>query len=106
MKSSRLLLRPAAALCLCAAFLPVAIPAQAPRVFTSSYFFGDSLNDNGNLFAFTAGAQPPAPYFNGRFSNGPVFPEYLRSDLQPTATAAPTVRTDLDFAFGGATAGF
>ncbi len=59
------------------------------------YVFGDSLSDNGNLFAASGGAAPPSPpYFNGRFSNGPVWVEYL-NDMLP--------RADLhDFAFGGA----
>jgi len=39
--------------------------------------FGDSLSDNGNLFLATGGAQPPAPYYQGRFSSGPVFTELL-----------------------------
>ncbi len=104
MKSTSLPSRIAAALFFCAAFSPVVVLAQTPRVFTSYFFFGDSLSDDGNLFALTAGTQPPSPYFNGRFSNGPVFPEYLRSGLQPAVTAAASVNKNLDFAFGGATA--
>lgn len=81
-----------------------ALQAQTLRVFPSQFSFGDSLSDNGNLFALTQGTQPPAPYFNGRFSNGPVFTELLRPGLQPAATAPAAVRTNLNFAFAGATA--
>lgn len=47
--------------------------------YSGLYVFGDSLSDNGNLFAATG--IPPAPYFSGRFSNGPVAVEYLASNL-------------------------
>ena len=70
--------------------------------YTSTFFFGDSLTDMGNLF-FLVG-QPPAPYYNGRFSNGPVYAEYLVSGLQRSLTAPGSVTTNLDFAFAGATA--
>jgi phospholipase/lecithinase/hemolysin len=40
---------------------------------------GDSLSDNGNLYA--AVTHPPAPYWNGRASNGPVAVEYLAESL-------------------------
>jgi len=56
--------------------------------------FGDSLSDNGNFFALTG--QPGAPYFNGRFSNGPVWVETLASGLG--------IGLD-DRAVGGATTG-
>lgn len=60
--------------------------------------FGDSLSDNGNLFAQTG--QPPAPYFQGRFSNGPVWVEQLfgplNSPIQGTGVAG-----NVDLAFGG-----
>ena len=71
--------------------------------------FGDSLSDNGNLFA-VAGT-PPTPYYAGRFSNGPVWVELLNG---PMLTAGPTVlgvpptpgllptTANLNFAFGGA----
>ncbi len=59
------------------------------------YVFGDSLSDNGNLFAASGGAAPQSPpYFDGRFSNGPVWVEYL-DDMLPRAGLN-------DFAFGGA----
>ena len=44
--------------------------------------FGDSLVDNGNLYYITGGTQPPdPPYWQGRFSNGPVWVEYLADFL-------------------------
>ncbi len=58
------------------------------------YVFGDSLSDNGNLFTASGGAVPLSPpYFDGRFSNGPVWVEYL-DDMLPRAELN-------DFAFGG-----
>lgn len=40
--------------------------------------FGDSLSDNGNLYAATGNTNPTSPpYFQGRFSNGPVWTELL-----------------------------
>lgn len=75
----------------------------APRSFSSYFFFGDSLTDNGNTFALT-GQPPSPPYFGGRFSNGLTYAEYLRSGLAVASTAAPGVRTNLNFAFAGATA--
>jgi outer membrane lipase/esterase len=54
-----------AATCLCA-------PARAG----SLYVFGDSLADDGNTPKFGI-PYPPAPYSDFRFSNGPVFSQYL-----------------------------
>jgi len=56
--------------------------------------YGDSLSDNGNLYG--AIAYPPPPYWNGRFSNGPVAVEQLSSTLGVPLT---------DWAWGGATTG-
>ena len=67
--------------------------AQAGPI-TSVVVYGDSLSDNGNLFAATG--QPGAPYFQGRRSNGPVAVEQLA-----VALGAPL----LDFAWIGATTG-
>ena len=44
--------------------------------FTALYVFGDSLSDTGR--------NPPAPgtnYYEGRYSNGPLWVEYLSADL-------------------------
>ncbi len=58
------------------------------------HVFGDSLSDNGNLFTASGELAPPSPpYFDGRFSNGPVWVEYL-GDMLPRAELN-------DFAFGG-----
>ena len=62
--------------------------------YTAVIAYGDSLSDNGNLFAATG--QPPAPYWNGRFSNGPVTVEQLAASLHTPL---------IDFAWGGATTG-
>ena len=62
--------------------------------FSSVIVYGDSLSDNGNLYAATG--KPSAPDWNGRASNGPVAVEQL----------AAMIGTPLhDFAWGGATSG-
>lgn len=64
--------------------------------YSQLVFFGDSLSDNGNVFALSGGAFPPPPYVDGRFSNGPVAAEYMADSLGLSLT---------DFAFGGAKTG-
>jgi phospholipase/lecithinase/hemolysin len=71
------------------------IPASATG-FSQIYAFGDSLVDNGNAYQYTGGAIPPFPYFQGRFSNGPVWVEYLANSLEIPTT---------NYAIGGATTG-
>lgn len=61
--------------------------------YTKVVMFGDSLSDSGTMLALTGGAVPASPYFAGRFSNGPVWVEYLASALN-----VPLV----NFAAGGA----
>ncbi len=77
--------------------LPLKVSAQN---YDEIYVFGDSFSDTGNVFNFTSGVIPPNPYFNGRFSNGPVWVEYLASELKLT------FNPNTNFAFGGATTGF
>ncbi|MBO0350723.1 SGNH/GDSL hydrolase family protein [Phormidium pseudopriestleyi FRX01] len=68
------------------------------RLFDELYVFGDSLSDDGNLFALTQGLFPPEPlYTNGRFSNGPIWAELLPSRL------GLDVNPQTNIAFGGAT---
>ena len=77
-------------------FLVLAISLTATP-FTRIVAFGDSLSDNGNLYALRGGTFPPSPpYFAGRGTNGPVAVEYLS-----TALGIPL----LDFAVYGATTG-
>jgi len=64
------------------------------------YIFGDSLSDTGNIYRATGGAYPSSPpYFQGRYSNGLVWVEYLADELKLTP------KQSTNFAFGGATTG-
>ena len=61
--------------------------------------FGDSLSDNGNLYEYMKHQLPVSPpYFEGRFTNGPVWVELLMKYYYPTDSNAHL----LDYAFGGA----
>ena len=84
--------------------------------FSQIFYFGDSLGDNGNTFGFTGEAIPPESfYFEGHFSNGLTWIEYLAQDLKldpvPSFFDAlmPMPETDIsngvNFAFGGALTG-
>jgi phospholipase/lecithinase/hemolysin len=67
--------------------------------------FGDSLTDTGNVFAGTANQVPASPpYFNGRFSNGPVWVERLASRLAIPAPG-PSLLGGTNYAFAGAETG-
>ena len=86
-----------AGLALVCSCFPLAASAQT---YSGIYVFGDSLVDPGNLFRATGGLYPPSPpYFQGRFSNGPVFVEPLAPKLGLTSNP------NTNFAFGGATSG-
>ncbi|MDF5733291.1 MAG: SGNH/GDSL hydrolase family protein [Rhizonema sp. PD38] len=64
------------------------------------FVFGDSLSDTGNVFRATGGTHPPSPpYFQGRFSNGLVWVEYLASMLELN------FKPNNNFSYGGATTG-
>lgn len=94
------------------------LPASAASLsFPAIYSFGDSLTDTGNSFAFTKPpffpqdvGFPPEPYFEGRFSNGKVWVEYLAEDLGLNQTKYVDVLLNnsisteqgINFAFGGA----
>lgn len=86
--------------------------------FSSLYVFGDSLADNGNFYRdiqqiptdpntaiFPADpgnpypAYPGFPYYQGRFSNGPVWVEYLNQNLGLSPSSLK------NFASGGAGTG-
>lgn len=84
--------------------------AQAQDV----YSFGDSLSDTGNVTALTFGLEGGAEYFNGRFSNGFVWNDYLSvylsGDFQRTnpgliGPVAIGRTAPYNFAHGGAVSG-
>ncbi|MDY6828793.1 MAG: SGNH/GDSL hydrolase family protein [Pseudomonadota bacterium] len=94
------LLRSALAAALCvmlAAMAPIAAAAQ----YTSLFVLGDSLSDTGNLSTGTFGLVPGPSYWNGRFSDGPVYAEYLAADLG-LAAPAPSLTGGQNYAWGGA----
>src|SRR6266481_1188103 len=68
--------------------------------------FGDSLSDTGNDAIATGGAFPnPAVYYQGRFSNGPIWVDALAQALGEPAVR-PSLAGGLDYAYGGATIAF
>jgi phospholipase/lecithinase/hemolysin len=64
--------------------------------------FGDSLSDTGNIYS--AIRYPGSPYYQGRFSNGPVWVEHLAAGL---GLPAPTYSRSggENYAYGGAKTG-
>ena len=83
--------------------------AESP--FDEMIVFGDSLSDTGNVFDLSSGAFAGEPYFGGRFSNGPVWVEWLAHGIgfnEPTEdmpVPAPSLRGGTNYAYGGAQAG-
>lgn len=81
--------------------------------FSQLYIFGDSLSDTGNTYKLTGNNIPPSPpYFQGNFSNGKVWTQYLATDLGLNpSNYADVISTGanpsqgINFAFGGATTG-
>jgi phospholipase/lecithinase/hemolysin len=68
--------------------------------------FGDSLSDVGNDYLASGGTQPApaADYYNGRFTNGGNWLDYLAHDLGVAAPFA-SLAGGSDYAFGGASTG-
>ncbi|MCS6624800.1 SGNH/GDSL hydrolase family protein [Roseibacterium beibuensis] len=87
-----------------AALAVAAVGAFASTASAQSYgrlvVFGDSLSDNGNLYTLLGQPTSP-PYYQGRFSNGPVFTELLGFNAGLYAQGAP-VTGSVNYAFGGA----
>lgn len=92
-----------AVLALFFAGLPLA-QAQGPGDFTEIAIFGDSLSDQGNIAQLTFGFIPGPAYFNGRFSNGPIWVEEVAAELGLSTSASGLNISALNgnnFAFGG-----
>jgi phospholipase/lecithinase/hemolysin len=100
-----------AALTLAAALGATASPAHAADPFTNYLFFGDSFVDAGNFdalvrgYTFNTAGFPPAPYAQGRVSNGPVFSERFAALAGRPQDAVPSLLGGSNYAYGGATTG-
>lgn len=81
------------------ALIPAAARA-ATSPYDAIYVFGDSYCDVGNAYAATKGATPAAPYYNGRFSNGPIWLDHVAGAWGLPMTASLLGGTN--YAFGGA----
>jgi phospholipase/lecithinase/hemolysin len=73
--------------------------AETPT-YSNLYVFGDSYCDVGNLFLATGGAEPAAPYYNGRFSNGPLWVDHVAGFLN--LPMKPSIAGGTNYAFAGA----
>jgi phospholipase/lecithinase/hemolysin len=78
------------------------IRAEAGDV-TQIIAFGDSLSDVGNTY-LAAGIPASPPYYNGHYSNGPIWLEYLANRLG-IAAPTPSLAGGTDYAWGGAQTG-
>lgn len=88
---------------LAAALLLPTLPANAGP-YSEIYVFGDSLVDAGNISLMVPGTPSPgAGYFNGRFTNGPVYTDLLYQAYFGTYMT-PALAGGTNFAFGGARA--
>lgn len=84
-------------LSLCLGTTTLCTQAAGLPTYSAVYAFGDSLSDNGNLYAMLGGIFPNSPpYFDGRFSNGILAVEYLAGMLNAPLT---------DYAVAGARTG-
>lgn len=86
------------------------VSSLAGPAFDKMIVFGDSLSDTGNVFQLSGGFAPPSPpFFDGRFSNGPVWVEFLADDLGVTLETAPPPGTSstgsVNFSLGGSQSG-
>ena len=85
-----------------ALFLLAAPSRSDAGLFTQIVAFGDSLSDTGNVYASASNTFPASPpYFNGRFSDGPVWLETLAKGLG-VADPTPSLLGGTNYAFGGA----
>ena len=89
----------------------VAVAAVAD--YSGVVVIGDSLSDVGNIDAlsrtFLGQPHPPPPNAPGRFSNGPVWVEYLGAGLGHSGASVPFLADPTrgtNYALGGAAVGF
>lgn len=103
--------------CIIVSVMSASKAAAASLNFSQFFVFGDSLSDTGNLFAATSALGNPRPvplttsgqraYFEGRFSNGPIWVDYFGDAIgkKPTPSLlTPFFGTQggVNYAIGGA----
>jgi outer membrane lipase/esterase len=83
------------------------IASAAGSPFSDLVIFGDSLSDTGNLSIASGGAYPgnSQPYFNGRYSNGLIWTDFLATGLGDANDAKPFYLGGNNYAFAGARTG-
>jgi len=75
--------------------LSLTVSAQSVSKFI---VFGDSLSDTGNSYEYSHHTKPPAAlYYQGRYSNGPIWIDYVLKTLFPNKTHHRL----FNYAFGG-----
>jgi myo-inositol-hexaphosphate 3-phosphohydrolase/Ca2+-binding RTX toxin-like protein len=80
-------------------------PELTAEPFQNFITFGDSSVDVGNVFLGSDQTIPPSPpYFEGRFSNGPLFVELIAEELGLSAST-PFLAGGDNYGFGGAELG-
>src|SRR4051812_49417744 len=82
--------------------VPVLDCTAVAASFGNLVVFGDSLSDIGNIAQAPFLNEPGPYYWNGRFSNGPVYAETLATGLGLAKLARSTTSGGTDFAYGGA----
>jgi phospholipase/lecithinase/hemolysin len=84
------------------AFGVIVSDCAAAGPFTNLVLFGDSLSDIGNVQQSFLTNTPGPYYWNGRFSNGPVYAETLATGLGLPPLTRSTATGGTDYAYGGA----
>ncbi len=84
--------------------LSLSAAAVAAHAQSAIYVFGDSYSDVGNDYFVSSLAGDPTPlsppYYDGRFSDGPLWIEHLAT--AHGITLSPSEEGGTDYAFGGA----
>ena len=93
----------------CLLSLSLCLPLCASATPIGDIFvFGDSLSDQGSISMLTGGSVPGPDYFNGRFSNGPIYTDFMAQRLGLPLSPAPifpsawSAGRGNNFAYGGA----
>lgn len=84
------------------------VPGTASALaFSDLVIFGDSLSDTGNLSIATGGAAPgiSQPYYQGRFSDGLIWTDYLAQGLGQAGDAKSYMLGGNNYAYAGARTG-